>query len=89
MNMAKYGSRWSEQHPNAPEQKSTLLKFCNDLIPHGVVLQKFKLAISTMCQHCNEVDGPLHFLTCTQANDLDSFTRETLSPLFFTQGDFS
>ena len=64
-------------------------KLCYDLIPHGVLLQKFKLASSAMCQHCNEVDGPLHFPTCTQANNLGSFTQETLSPLFFTQEDFS
>ena len=69
----------------SPEQKSTLFKLCNNLIPHGVLLQKFKLASSAMCQHCNMVDGPLHFPTCTQG----SFTQETLSPLFFTQGDFS
>ena len=73
----------------SPQQKTTLFKLCNDLIPHGVLLQKFKLASSAMCQHCNEVDGPLHFPTCTQANNLGSFTQETLSPLFFTQGDFS
>ena len=73
----------------SPQQKTTLFKLCNDLIPHGVLLQKFKLASSAMCQHCNMVDGPLHFPTCTQANNLGSFTQETLSPLFFTQGDFS
>ena len=73
----------------SPEQKSTLFKLCNDLIPHGVLLQKFKLASSAVCQHCNEVDGPLHFPTCSQANNLGSFTQEILSPLFFTQGDFS
>ena len=64
-------------------------KLCYDLIPHGVLLQKFKLASSAMCKHYNEVDGPLNFPTCTHANNLGSFTQETLSPLFFTQGDFS
>ena len=41
------------------------------------------------CQYCKEVDGPLHFLNCIQAKNLGSFIRETLSPLFFTQEEFS
>ena len=49
-----------------------MFKFCNDLIPHGVLLQKFKLANLAVCQHCNEVDVTFHFLTCIQANTLGS-----------------
>ena len=52
-----------------------MFKLCNDLIPHGVLLQKFKLASSAMCQHCNEVDGPLHFPTYTTL-DLSAASHE-------------
>ena len=86
---------WGQSRQNlrvrglSPEQKSTLFKLCNDLFPHGELLQKFKQATSAGCQYCKEVDGPLHFLNCIQAKNLGSFIRETLSPLFFTQEGFS
>ena len=73
----------------SPEQKSTLFKFCNNLIPNGVQLQNFKMASTSTCQFCNEVDGKLHFLTCVQANHIGAFTKEALSSLFFQQGNFS
>ena len=71
------------------DQKSTLFKLCNDLFPHGELLQNFKQATSAGCQYCKEVDGPLHFLNCIQARSLGTFIRETLSPLFFTKEQFS
>ena len=86
---------WSQTWQNmrwrglSPEQKSTPFKFCNNLIPNGVQLQNFKMASTSTCQFCNEVDGKLHFLTCVQANHIGAFTKEALSSLFFQQGNFS
>ena len=73
----------------SPEQKSTLFKFCNNLIPNGVQLHKFKMSNTPTCQFCNEIDDKLHFMTCVQSNLIGAFISEALSPLFFQQETFS
>ena len=86
---------WSQSRLNlslrglSPNQKSTLYKLCNDLLPHSEQLQKFKLATSAQCQFCKETDGALHLFTCIQAQDLGSFLQDSLSPVFFTEEQFS
>ena len=86
---------WSQSRLNlslrglSPNQKSTLFKLCNDLLPHSEQLQKFKLATTAECQFCKETDGALHFFTCIQAQDLGSFLQDSLSPVFFTEEQFS
>ena len=35
------------------------------------------------------MDGALHFFTCIQAQNLGSFLQESLSPVFFTEEQFS
>ena len=86
---------WSQSRLNlnlrglSPNQRSTLFKLCNDLLPHSERLQKFKLASTAECQFCKEMDGALHFFTCIQAQNLGSFLQESLSPVFFTEEPFS
>ena len=88
-------SNWSQSRLNlslrglSPNQKSTLFKLSNDLLPHSEQLQKFKLATTAECQFCKESDGALHFFTCVQAQNLGSFLQDSLSPAFFTEEQFS
>ena len=73
----------------SPNQRSTLFKFCNDLLSNSERLQKFKLATSAECSFCKGVDESLHFLTCSQAQGLGTFLQDSLIPIFFTEDQFS
>merc|ERR1711928_11369 len=72
-----------------PFQRSTLYKLCNDLLSNSERLHKFNLATSADCTFCKEVDDPIHFLTCSQAQGLGTFLQDSLSPIFFTEDQFS
>merc|ERR1712052_43489 len=72
-----------------PNQRSTLYKLCNDLLTNSERLQRFKLTSSADCTFCKEVDDPIHFLTCSQAQGLGTFLQDSLSPIFFTEDQFS
>ena len=73
----------------SPNQRSTLFKFCNDLLANSERLQKFKLSTSAECSFCKGVDESLHFLTCSQAQGLGTFLQDSLIPIFFTEDQFS
>ena len=66
-----------------------MYKLCNDLLTNSERLQKFKLATSAECSFCKEVDESLHFLTCSQAQGLGTFLQDSLTPIFFTEDQFS
>ena len=72
-----------------PNQRSTLYMLCNDLLTNSERLQKFKLATSAECPFCKEVDESLHFLSCSQAQGLGNFLEVSLTPIFFTEDQFS
>ena len=72
-----------------PNQRSTLYKLVNDLLTNSERLERFKLTTTADCSFCKEVDDSAHFLTCPQAQGLGAFLQDTLSPIFFTEVQFS
>ena len=77
----EWGDMWSNSRcPGlSPENKSWLFKFCQDLLPNNVKLQKFKLEDSPNCPSCGQTDTRLHFLECPLSNGIGSVLVDVIT----------